>query len=429
MPAAGKSDADLEILEGHADRSRVIVVADDYSFLDTIHSSGPSVVHEWLVANSRERLIELTEPPPFAVIVDLAARNMEAAEALYLLGALSVSSKVVLLSNGDADALANAHSIGSKMSLAMAGTLPRPLMMDALLRLLTTHAEAQVTISPEELRAAIQQQQFVLHYQPIIARAGRSWQLRFAEALIRWEHPRHGLLYPSQFLNVVKAARLMTALTDFVMSDAAQQAGTWQAQGLDLGVTVNLAPRLVRDTDFADRLLRLLQQFELAPSRFVLEVIESESVRDRELVGDAMARVRAHGIGLSLDDFGAGHSSLTELYRLPFSEIKIDRSLIHDSGRSAKAATIVQGIIELAHRLSITVCAEGVETPETFAFLDEAECDAMQGVLLAKPASAAEVERIASSWAPDKAVETLRSRMRATPNVVGISKVHAIPPR
>jgi len=200
-------------------------------------------------------------------------------------------------------------------------------------------------------------------------------------------------------------------------------------QGLDLGVTVNLAPRLVRDTDFADRLLRLLQQFELAPSRFVLEVIESESVRDRELVGDAMARVRAHGIGLSLDDFGAGHSSLTELYRLPFSEIKIDRSLIHDSGRSAKAATIVQGIIELAHRLSITVCAEGVETPETFAFLDEAECDAMQGVLLAKPASAAEVERIASSWAPDKAVETLRSRMRATPNVVGISKVHAIPPR
>jgi sensor c-di-GMP phosphodiesterase-like protein len=251
---------------------------DDYSFLDTIHSSGPSVVHEWLVANSRERLIELTEPPPFAVIVDLAARSMEAAEALYLLGAVAISSKVVLLSNGDADALANAYSIGSKMSLAMAGTLPRPLMMDALLRLLSTHAEAQVTISPEELRAAIRQQQFILHYQPIITRAGSSWQLRFAEALVRWEHPRHGLLYPSQFLNIIKAARLMTALTDFVMSDAAQQAGVWQAQGLDLGVTVNLAPRLVRDTDFADRLLRLLQQFELAPSRFVLEASACRSM-------------------------------------------------------------------------------------------------------------------------------------------------------
>ena len=402
MTVANASDSDLEILEGHRDRNRVIIVADDYQFLDTIHSTGPAVAHEWLVANSRERLIELTEPPPYAFIVDLAARSIESAEALYLLGALSISSKVVLLSNDDPDKLANALAIGSKMSLAIAGTLPRPLLMDALLRVLASHTQAQVAISADELRSALGLQQFVLHYQPIIMRAGSGWQPRATEALIRWEHPRHGLLYPSQFLNVIKAARLMTALTDFVMSDAAQQAGRWQGQGLDVGVAVNLAPRLVRDAGFADRLLRLLRQFELSPSGFTLEVIESDSVRDRELVADAMGRVRSHGIGLSLDDFGVGHSSLMELYRLPFSEIKIDRSLIHDVTRSAKAATIVTGIIELAHRLSIRVCAEGVETPETFAFLSAANCDAMQGVFIAKPTTPANIERLVRTWEPEK---------------------------
>ena len=415
MEAVGTSDTDLEILEGHRDRKRVIIVADDYQYLDTLHTRGPQVVHDWLVANSRERLIELTEPPPFAVVVDLAAHSIEPTDALYILSTLAIKSKIVLLSSGDEDALANALAIGSKLLLTVAGTLPRPLVMDALLRLLATYDQSQVNISADDLRAALSEQQFLLHYQPIIARGGSGWQIRFAEALVRWQHPRHGLLYPSQFLRAVEASHLMAALTDFVMTDAAQQAGRWQAQGLELGVTVNLSPRLVRDADFADRLMRLLKQFDLSPSRFVLEVIESETVRDRELVADAMTRVHSHGIGLSLDDFGAGHSSLTELYRLPFTDLKIDRSLIHNVSRSVKAATIVSGIIELAHRLSIRVCAVGVERPETFALLDEANCDAMQGVLIAKPVSAAEVEQIAKTWSPDTAGQTLSSPVRALP--------------
>ncbi len=373
---------------------RIVIIADDYQFLDTTHVGGPASPHEWVIPRSREHFVELTEPPPVAVVVDLGARSLDPIEILYLLGALSLKTKVVLLSGADAKMLANARSIGATVSLDIAGTLPRPLAMDALLRLLAQHAQAEVTIGAEELELALLEQQFLLHYQPIAARIAGGWTMRAVEALVRWQHPRHGLLYPGQFLGAVRSARLMTALTDFVMTEAIQQAGQWQRQNLDLAIAVNLEPRLVRDVGFAERLVRLLHQHGVPPHRFGLEVIESASARDREFLAHAMDEVRAQGIGLSLDDFGTGNSSLMELHRLPFTELKIDRSLIHEVVRSPKAATIVKGTIDLAHRLSLRVCAEGVETADTFAFLDSAGCDAMQGVFIAKPASAAAVETL-----------------------------------
>ncbi len=381
---------------------RVIVVADDCRFLDTVHADGPPLIHEWAVARSREHFVELTEPPPLAVILDLDARSVDAVEILYLLGALSLPAKVVILDNGDAAALANARSVAKTVAADVIGTLTRPLEMGALLRLLGQQVHAAVTISVDELHVALLEQQLILHYQPIIERDGERWLMQSVEALVRWRHPVHGLLYPGQFLGIARAAHLMTELTDFVMTEGAQQAGQWREQGIGLGLTVNLEPRLVRDVGFAERLVRLLRQFDVPPERFTLEVIESASARDRELLADAMNAVRKHGVRLSLDDFGSGNSSLTELHRLPFTDLKIDRSLVHDTVRSPKAATIVTGIIELAHRLAIRVCAEGVETPEAFAFLSGAHCDAIQGVFVARPTTAANIERLVASWQPER---------------------------
>jgi EAL domain-containing protein (putative c-di-GMP-specific phosphodiesterase class I) len=231
------------------------------------------------------------------------------------------------------------------------------------------------------------------------------------EALVRWRHPRYGVLFPSQFLGATRSARLMTALTDFIMTEAVRQTGQWRQQGLELGVTVNLEPWLVRDIGFAERLARLLCQFDVPPERFTLEVIESASARDRELLAGAMTAVRKQGIRLSLDDFGTGNSSLNELHRLPFTDLKIDRSLICDVMRSPKAATIVSGIVELAHRLSIRVCAEGVEGAETFEFLSSSACDAMQGVFLAKPTPAAAIERTIHGWVPERIAEAVAQSM------------------
>ena len=385
-------------------RNRVLIVAEDYQFLDTFHAGGAAVVQEWQVANTLERMTALAVPAPLAVVVDLEAPSFDAIDALKLLAELKVDSRIVLLSGGDPRKLANAKRVAAAVGLEVAGTLERPLMMMALSRLLSGHAAASAPIGAEELKHAVRAEEFLLHYQPVLARSAEHWMVSGAEALVRWQHPDRGLLYPGQFLKVAESAGLLGEITDFVIAAAVRQAGAWEGCGLDLRVAINLAPSLVRDAGFVDRFMGVLREYDVSPERITLEVIEAVSLHDRELVHDVLSRLRMRGVSLSLDDFGTGYSSLTELCRLPFNEIKIDRTLIHDVPDKREASTIAGAIVELAHRLSMRVCAEGVETDAAFGFLDAAGCDSMQGVLFAPPLAAGEVEAFAHQnpqWSRD----------------------------
>jgi EAL domain-containing protein (putative c-di-GMP-specific phosphodiesterase class I) len=380
-----------------ADRNRVVIVADDYQFLDTVHGPSAAIVQEWQVANTLERLAELAIPAPLAVVIDLEAPGIDPVDALTLLDSTRSTAKVVLLTGADLRKLATAKRVAENLSLEVAGTLERPLMMGALSKLLARHAESRTPITADELKRGLRENELLLHYQPILARQGNEWSIRGAEALVRWQHPERGLLYPGQFLKLAEASGLLGELTDFVIADAVRQAGMWEAAGLELTVDINLTPSLVRDSGFIERFMRVLKEHETSPERITIEVIEAASLQDRELVREVLTRLRLYGIGLSLDDFGTGYSSLTELCRLPFSELKIDRTLIHDVPDSRQASTIVAAIIELAHRLSIRVCAEGVETEQACEFLKEAGCDSLQGVLFAMPMAATDVEHMAKS--------------------------------
>ncbi|HSC08410.1 MAG TPA: EAL domain-containing response regulator [Steroidobacteraceae bacterium] len=389
------------------ERNRVVIVADDYQFLDTLTGPSAAIVQEWQVANTLERLAEFLIPAPLAVVIDLEAPGFDPVDALTLLESTRAASKIVLLTGPDLRKLANAKRVAENLSLEIAGTLERPLMMSALSRLLSRHAESRAPITTEELQRGLREHELLLHYQPIFARQAGEWRMRSAEALVRWQHPGRGLLYPGQFLKLAESAGLLGELTDFVFADAMSQAGRWEAQGLDLAVDINLSPGLVRDSGFLERFMRTLKEYEVSPERITLEVIEAASLQDRELVRDVLTRLRLHGVGLSLDDFGTGYSSLTELCRLPFSELKVDRTLIHDVPDSRQASTVVSAIIDLAHRLSIRVCAEGVETEQAFEFLKDAGCDSLQGVLFAPPMPARDLEQF-SKQEPTAAVAALR---------------------
>ena len=194
----------------------------------------------------------------------------------------------------------------------------------------------------EELRRAIDEHELIVHYQPKVVRAANDWHVRSAEALVRWRHPRLGLLYPGEFLPLAEQSGLIVDLTDFVLTDAIRQIGHWSTRGLDLGAAVNLSPRLVQDLEFPERLTRVLREFEVRPEQLTLEVTEAASVDDPELVMDIFTRLRVKGVGLSLDDFGIGTSSLTLLYKMPFSEVKIDGLLIAEIASSKAAATVVR---------------------------------------------------------------------------------------
>jgi EAL domain-containing protein (putative c-di-GMP-specific phosphodiesterase class I) len=215
---------------------------------------------------------------------------------------------------------------------------------------------------------------------------------------VRWRHPRLGLLYPGEFLPLAEQSGLIVDVTDFVLTDAIRQIGHWRQRGLDLAASVNLSPRLVQDLEFPDRLTRVFREFEVAPEQLTLEVTEAASLDDPELVMDIFTRLRVKGVGLSLDDFGTGTSSLTQLYKMPFSEVKIDGTVISEIATAKPAATIVRAIIDLAHNLSLTVCAEGIETPAVFEFLDQSACDAMQGDFIASAMPAGEIENFIQVW-------------------------------
>jgi EAL domain-containing protein (putative c-di-GMP-specific phosphodiesterase class I) len=250
----------------------------------------------------------------------------------------------------------------------------------------------------QELQRAIAEHELFLQYESKVAISSDSWRVQGMEALVRWRHPRRGVLLPRHFLRAVENQGLMIDLTDLVMTEAVRQAGQWRGRGLPLQMVVNLSPRLVRDRAFPERLAALLREHDVPASQLVLDVTEAPSPEDRNLMLDVFTRLRILGVGLSLDNFGRGMWSLTDLYRMPFSEIKLDHSMLADVPREHDAQVIVRAIADLAHTLELTICAGGVETRDMLEFVRAARLDSAQGRLFGHSMSAADVEQFVIGW-------------------------------
>lgn len=381
------------------ERNLVLAVDDEADFLDLIQQIGEGVGCEVITANSAQAFREqLARRQPALILLDLQMPGMDGIEALRYIARQGVGSGILLASGMDQRVLASARQLGDSLGLRMLGTLQKPAMLEDIEAVLTKHLEPGAGLTAEELRQAIIEHELVVYYQPKVARADGDWRVRSAEALVRWRHPRHGLLPPADFLPLAEQSGLIVDVTDFVLTDAMRQIGHWRTRGLNLAAAVNIAPRLVQDLEFPDRLARIFREFEVAPEQLTLEVTEAASLHDPELVMDIFTRLRVKGVGLSLDDFGTGTSSLTQLYRMPFSEVKIDGSLIAEIASTSAAATVVRAIVELGRNLSLTVCAEGVETAPAFELLDQFGCDALQGDFIAPAMPAAEIESFIDVW-------------------------------
>jgi EAL domain-containing protein (putative c-di-GMP-specific phosphodiesterase class I) len=262
----------------------------------------------------------------------------------------------------------------------------------------TVSGEARQRLDLEEaLRRAIDQQQFVLHYQPQLDL--RTGDILSVEALIRWDRPDAGLVMPSEFIAFAEERELISAIDEWVLATSSEQSLKWDRAGLPpFGVAVNISASQFHRSDFVTRVAGILRKNQVATNRIELEITEDVIMHDCESTIEILHSLHDLGLSLSIDDFGTGYSSLSYLRRFPIDEIKIDRSFVADMCKDDGAARIVRGIIQLAHSLNLQVIAEGVETSEQLKRLIELRCDRAQGYLISRPVAAAKLECFLAEW-------------------------------
>ncbi|RQW84278.1 putative bifunctional diguanylate cyclase/phosphodiesterase [Micromonospora globispora] len=240
----------------------------------------------------------------------------------------------------------------------------------------------QLTLNGE-LPRAVADHEFTVNFQPIVDLA--TGEVTGAEALARWHHPTHGMIDPLRFLEAVERSGLLPAFAEAILDQALIAAGTWRDAGFDLPVSVNVSPRSLLDARFPGAVLARLRAHDLPPDRLVLELTETLTLSQLDVVDQVLSRLRESGVRLALDDFGTGYSSLSLLSRIPVHELKIDRSFVTAMESSAEAAAVIRSTLDLGRSLDLAVVAEGVESEPQRRALWELGCVAGQGHLFARP--------------------------------------------
>ncbi len=240
-----------------------------------------------------------------------------------------------------------------------------------------------------ELRVALERGGLTLVYQPKVDMGTRT--VKSVEALSRWTHPDLGFVPPTEFVPLAEQTGNSRRLTSWVLESAIGQMAAWRREGVEVDVAVNLSAADILDIALGDEVLRTLKAHGVPPTSLLLEITESAVMLDPVLAARNMQMLQVAGVRFALDDFGTGYSSLSHLSRLPFDELKIDRSLIAHAHERKDDATIVASTIELAHSMSLRVVAEGVETGESWNLLRRLGCDFAQGYLVSRPIPADQI--------------------------------------
>ncbi len=335
------------------------------------------------------------------MVLDLHMPEMDGIEVMRRLAQMSNTPALILISGHDAGVLRSAEKLCRAHGLEVIGSFRKPMSLDTLLQLFEQHipednrqkqndsypVEAEVTLT--ELQQAIRNEQLVLYFQPQIEIA--TGILSGIEALVRWQHPEQGLIYPDRFIPLAEQNGLMSELTHWVIEQTVKQEQLWQQAGLTTSLSVNISALDIIGLKLPEQLAELLENNKLSPTHLTLEITESALMGELVTSLDILTRLRLKGIRLSIDDFGTGYSSLSLLHRVPFTELKIDRSFISNMSEDNEARAIVKTCILLGHELNMRVVAEGVETEEHFKLLKQMGCDLAQGNFIARPMPGSEL--------------------------------------
>lgn len=338
------------------------------------------------------------------ILCDLHMPGRDGVETMRMLADRGITCPIVLVSGTDPRLLATAAQMGASRGLNMIGTLHKPFRISQLQDCLRdtgpiTRPRARSAGTPTtaaELQHAIENDELLLHYQPQLNLVDR--QLEGVEALVRWEHPERGLIFPDAFIPTAEESGLIEPMTDWVVMNALSQAAEWQSTGVSPNMSINISARSLHRLDLPDRVEEAARAVRLSPERVTLEVTESGVSEDVGAMLDIVTRLRLKGFALSIDDFGTGFSSLAQLRRLPFTELKLDRSFVRGAAMDADALSVLESSINLAKRLRLKTVAEGIESRTEWDLLVALGVDLGQGYHMARPMPASQLADWHTVW-------------------------------
>lgn len=386
-----------------------ILVVDDDAFILTLvgrilEKLGYSKITT--CTNGQEALNQLDPATgtPHVILVDLNMPVMDGVEFVRKLVDRYYVGSLILMSGEDPRMLQSVEKLIQAHRLSLLGRLDKPPVLETLAALLeklappaTSAARTRkAAYSPDEIRSAIANREFINHYQPKVVVA--TGEVVGVETLVRWRHPHAGMVYPDQFIGVAEDNDLIDDLTRVVLDGALAQCSAWRKSGLSLRVAVNLSMDNLHATGFADLIVSLAAGASVRPQDIILEVTESRVLQDMRSALEILTRLRLRRFGLSIDDFGTGHSSLSQLRDIPFDELKVDRGFVHGAGTNSTVRAIFEASLALARQLSMKVVAEGVEDRDDWEFLKKSRCDFAQGYFVAKPMPAEDLPRWIENW-------------------------------
>lgn len=348
--------------------------------------------------NHADFLVALT-PTTSLIFLDLMMPSVDGVETLRLLSEQGCTSGIVLMSGVGERIIETAHELAVSLGLNVVGHLQKPFRLPDLETLLTqTPAPTLpgktfggiVDLSEAELRAAVSRDEFVLHYQPQMDVV--TGMVCGIEALVRWNRPGYGVVFPDSFIALLEESRLIDQVGWLVVRRAfTEMAALAEAHGQRMLLSLNVSVRSLQDLKFPDILAAFAQEHGIDLACVVLEITESGLVNEYCNTLDVLARLRLRGVQLSIDDFGTGYSMMQQLRLIPATELKVDKGFVQGMEERASNLVVVRKTIEIGHELGMRVVAEGVETEAQLARLREQGCDIAQGYLFSRPLPLAEM--------------------------------------